>query len=176
MLNLKQMIRISLFAAMISISVYLFPPFIIPYIQVTFTLQTLLIILVGFLLRPMEAFLSSFIYILLGALGLPVFSGARGGFQVLFGPTGGFILLFPFLSLGISILKSKSRNTLYDLLMSGILSIPVLYLLANLWLSYNLSINYWKALLSLLPFIPFDIIKLIFAYFIYQKIPRELFD
>jgi biotin transport system substrate-specific component len=176
MLNLKQMIRISLFAAMISISVYLFPPFIIPYVQVTFTLQTLLIILVGFLLRPTEAFLSSLIYILLGAIGLPVFSGGRGGFQVLFGPTGGFILLFPFLSLGISLLKSKSRHTLYDLVIAFVLSVPMLYLLANLWLSYQLSINYWKALLSLLPFVPFDIIKLIFAYFVYQKIPRELFE
>lgn len=176
MSNIKQMIRISLFAAMISISVYLFPPFIVPYANITFTLQTLLIVLIGFLLKPSEAFLSSFIYLLLGAIGLPVFSGARGGIQMIVGPTGGFLMLFPFLSLSISLLKSKTKHTFYDLTISFILAIPVLYLLANLWLSYSLSLNYWKALLSLIPFVPFDIMKLVFAYFIYQKIPKELFD
>ena len=176
MMNLKKMVRIPLFAALIAISVYLFPPFPVPYVNVNFTLQTLLIILIGFLLKPLEAFLSVFIYLMLGMVGLPVFSGATGGLQIILGPTGGFLLLFPFLSLGISTLKSKKKHLLYDLIMAFILSIPLMYLLANLWLSYTLSINYWRALLGLIPFIPFDMIKLVFAYLVYQKIPMELFE
>jgi biotin transport system substrate-specific component len=171
---MKQMIRISLFAAMISVSVYLFPPFIVPYVNITFTLQTLLVVLMGFLLKPSEAFLSCFIYLLLGALGLPVFSGARGGFQMIAGPTGGFLILFPLLAYSISLLKSKTKKMWYDLVIAFVFSIPLLYLLANIWLSYSLSINYWKALLSLIPFIPFDILKIGFAYLIYQKIPEEV--
>jgi biotin transport system substrate-specific component len=171
---MKQMIRISLFAAMISVSVYLFPPFIVPYVNITFTLQTLLIVLIGFLLKPMEAFLSVFIYLLLGAVGLPVFSGARGGIQMILGPTGGFLMLFPFLACAISLLKSKKKIMWYDLLMSVVLAIPILYLLANIWLSYSLSLNYWRALLSLIPFVPFDILKIGFAYLIYQKIPEDV--
>ncbi|TNF08297.1 MAG: biotin transporter BioY [Bacillota bacterium] len=174
MISMKQMIRISLFAAMISVSVYLFPPFLVPYVNITFTLQTLLVVLIGFLLKPSEAFLSCFIYLLLGAAGLPVFSGAQGGFQIIVGPTGGFLILFPFLALGISLLKSKTKKMWFDLLISILLAIPLLYLLANIWLSYSLSINYWRALLSLIPFVPFDILKIGFAYLIYQKIPDEV--
>ena len=175
MMNLKKMVRIPLFAALIAISVFLFPPFPVPYVNINFTLQTLLIILIGFLLKPSEAFFSVFIYLLLGTLGLPVFSGATGGLQIILGPSGGFLVLFPFLSLSISLLKSKNKHMLYDLIITFILAIPVLYLMANLWISYTLSINYWRALLGLIPFIPFDLIKLVFAYLVYQKMPMELF-
>ncbi|PKK93505.1 MAG: hypothetical protein CVV61_04265, partial [Tenericutes bacterium HGW-Tenericutes-6] len=91
----KRMIMISLFAAMLAISVFIFPPIPIPVIDVNFTLQTLFVIMIGYLLSPIDAFLSVFIYVLMGAIGLPVFSGMRGGLSILFGPTGGFIFLFP---------------------------------------------------------------------------------
>ncbi len=175
-MKLKQVTRISLFAAMIAVSVYLIPPINVPFINVSFTLQTLFVILIGFILSPLEAFLSVFIYVLIGALGFPVFSGYRGGLSTLFGPTGGFILMFPVMSLLISVLKSKEKKHIYNLLIGFFVSIVLLYLVANLWLSYSLSINYFSALTGLLIFIPFDIIKLLLAYLIYLRLPKEIFN
>ncbi|MFH0767090.1 MAG: biotin transporter BioY [Bacillota bacterium] len=173
-MKIKQISRISLFAAFIAVSVYLIPPVQVPLIQVPFTMQTLFIFLAGFLFIPIEAFLAVLIYVLIGAIGLPVYSGARGGLSVLFGPTGGFIMLFPLVSLLISIFKSKTRKKIFDLVIGFIIGILGLYMLANIWISVSLSMSYWKALLSLLPFLPFDIFKLLIAYFVYLKIPKEL--
>ncbi|PKK99150.1 MAG: biotin transporter BioY [Tenericutes bacterium HGW-Tenericutes-2] len=175
-MKLKQVTRISLFSAMIAVSVYLIPPIYVPLINVSFTLQTLFIILIGFLLTPLEAFLSVFIYVLVGALGFPVFSGYRGGLSTLFGPTGGFILMFPIISLLISILKSKEKKHFFNLVMGFVIGVVLLYLVANLWLSYFLSINYFTSLSGLLIFIPFDMLKLILAYLIYLRLPKEIFS
>ncbi len=172
--KIKQISKISLFAAFISVSVYLIPPFMIPFVQIPFTMQTMFIILAGFIFTPFEAFLTVLLYVFIGAVGLPVYSGARGGMSVLLGPTGGFIMLFPLVSLLIATLKSKTKNIIYDLIVGIFIAIISLYLLANIWLSVTLSLNYWVALLSLLPFIPLDVVKLLLAYFVYIKLPNEL--
>jgi biotin transport system substrate-specific component len=175
-MKIAQISRISLFAAILSISVYLFPPLIVPLINVPFTLQTLFVILIGFLLKPTEAFLSVFIYIMMGAIGLPVYSFGRSGFSVLLGPSGGFLMLFPFVSLFISLLKSKTKNKVYDLILGFSIGIVSLYLLAAIWLSLSTTLSYGKALLGLLPFIPGDIIKLLLAYAVYLKVPKDFIE
>ena len=159
---------------MIAISVYLIPPIQVPIIDISFTLQSMMIVLIGFLLTPLEAFLSVLIYVLIGTAGLPVFSGARGGLSVLLGPSGGFIMMFPLISLAISLFKSKDRNKIWDILISILFGIIILYAVANLYMSFILSMNYWIALSSLLPFVPFDFIKIILAYLIYLRFPKDL--
>jgi len=175
-MSIKKISRISLFAAFIAVSVYAIPPIMVPVIQVPFTLQTLFIILAGYLFTPLDAFLTVFIYVLLGAFGLPVYSGARGGLSVLLGPTGGFLMLFPFVSLGISVFKSKTKNMAYNLSIGFLIGIFGLYIFANIWLSLSVSISYMSSLLSLLPLLIFDFIKLFMAYTIYLKIPKDLFN
>lgn len=64
----------------------------IPIGPIPFTLQMFAIPLAIYLLRPSEAIIAVFLYILIGALGLPVFSGMRGGIGVILGPTGGFLM------------------------------------------------------------------------------------
>ena len=173
-MNIKRMIRVSLFAAFLAVSVYLLPPILVPIIDVSVTLQTLFVMLIGYLLSPVEAFLSVLVYVLLGAIGLPVFSGLRGGIQPIIGPTGGFIMLFPVVSYLISKFKSKVRNKPYDLLIGFVFGIVMLYLVATIWLSFSLGINYFSALLGMLIFIPVDIIKLLIAYAIYLRLPKEI--
>ncbi len=173
-MKIRQITRVSLYAAFIAVSVYLIPPIQIPSVQVPFTLQTMLIMLAGYLFVPKEAFLTVFIYVFIGAIGLPVFSGARGGLSVLLGPTGGFLFLFPLVSFFISFFKSKTKRKIYDLSIGGLVGILGLYLLAAIWLSVSLSLGYISALLSLLPFIPFDILKLLLAYLIYLKFPKDI--
>jgi biotin transport system substrate-specific component len=173
-MNIKRMIRVSLFAAFLAVSVYLLPPIAVPIIDVSITLQTLFVMLIGFLLSPVEAFLSVFVYVLLGAIGLPVFSGLRGGIQPIIGPTGGFIVLFPVVAYLISKFKSKVRNKPYDLMIGFLFGVVMLYLLATIWLSFSLGLAYFTALSGMMIFIPFDIVKLLIAYAIYLRLPREI--
>ena len=62
------------------------------------TLQTFAIGLIATIFKPREAFLATVLYLLLGAIGLPVFAGGHGGLQALLGPTGVVIYIFsPFI-------------------------------------------------------------------------------
>lgn len=67
---------------------------IVPFGPIPFTLQSLMIMLMLLILTPKEAVATIGGYLLLGALGLPVFSGFTGGLGVLLGPTGGFLMGF----------------------------------------------------------------------------------
>lgn len=83
----------------------------IPLGPVPFTLQTLAIGLIASLYQPREATLSVVLYLLLGAIGLPVFAGGSSGFQALFGATGGFLwafILYAFIT--SSLTKYDSSN------------------------------------------------------------------
>jgi len=67
----------------------------IPVGNVPITLQVLLVILAGLLLPPLWAQAAILVTLPLGAFGLPVFSLARGGLAILWGPTGGVSLRLP---------------------------------------------------------------------------------
>ena len=66
----------------------------IPVGAVPFTLQTLVLVLIAITQRPARAALTVLAYLLVGLVGLPVFSGLRGGLGVLLGPTGGYLIGF----------------------------------------------------------------------------------
>ena len=71
------------------------------------TLQTFAVGLVATIFKPREAVLSTILYLLLGAVGLPVFAGGSGGIQILFGPLAGYLWAYPFFALVTSSLTHK---------------------------------------------------------------------
>ena len=66
----------------------------VPLGPVPFTLQTMMLAFLVLAFPPREALISVFGYLAIGAVGLPVFSGMRGGLAALLGPTGGFLIGF----------------------------------------------------------------------------------
>ena len=83
---------------------------IIPAGPVPFTLQTTAVGLIASLYKSKEASLSVIFYLLLGAIGLPVFAGGSGGFQALFGATGGFLwgfILYGFITSSLTNSRSS---------------------------------------------------------------------
>lgn len=175
-MNLRRLTRISLFSAILSVSVMIVPSFTVPFINLSFTLQVLFVVLIGFVLSPQDAFLSILIYVLAGVLGLPVFSQGRGGLQVILEASGGFIVLFPVVGFLISAFKSKTKNTVKDMLVAILFGIVLLYLFGTAWLSFVLGLNYGTALIAMLVFIPLDLVKIVFAYLIYRRLPTSLFQ
>lgn len=88
-LKIRDMCYIALSAAFISICAWISIPAAVP-----FTLQTFAIFLCSAVFGAKRGAAAVALYILLGAIGLPVFSGFRGGFGMLFGATGGYITGF----------------------------------------------------------------------------------
>lgn len=125
------------------------------------TLQLLFVFIICGLFNFKVSFFAILTYILLGILGLPIFSGFRGGIVVLLSPTGGFILsfiLFPFAKLCFF----KIKNYILKLSLTFLLGLFLLYIVGFLHLGYFLN-SYSFALKTSLIFLPLDILKGIIA-------------
>ncbi|MBQ8176731.1 MAG: biotin transporter BioY [Oscillospiraceae bacterium] len=88
-MNIKNMTHCGLFAALIAVSSWISVPFGVPFTMQTFGIFCALLILGG---KP--GTISVAAYVLLGAVGLPVFAGFQGGVGVILSPLGGFIVGF----------------------------------------------------------------------------------
>ena len=105
---------------------------------VPITLQTFALALCGYLLGWKKGFLAALLYLLLGAAGVPVFSGMSGGIQVMLGLTGGFIWGFPVLA-ALSGLGSGKKNAV-SAVAFGVLGLAAVHLLG----SFQFSLPLWK--------------------------------
>lgn len=125
---------------------------------------TLGIMLTGSVLKAKEAFYSVLTLILLGAVGLPVFSGFVGGIGILLGPRGGYYLGFLVGAVVIACLRPKDNKFSLMLLANIIGGILVVYVIAVPWLAFVTDMTLYQAILSgAAPFIIGDIIKAIIS-------------
>ena len=106
MFKAKEVAICGMFAALTAASAQI----AIPIGPVPFTLQVLAVILTGFLLGPYLGFWAQLIYLLVGALGLPVFAGLRGGMAHLYGPTGGYLVAFPISALVVGWVSQRFKG------------------------------------------------------------------
>ena len=147
----------------------------IPIGTIPFTLSTLGIMLCGALLGAKKGTVAVILYILIGLIGIPVFSGLRGGFQVIVSPTGGFIFGYIPMVIVIGLLTSvQPKKKLPKILwISGacILGSFVCYALGTLQFMYLQHIGFTESVFAcVIPFIPFDILKSVITGYIYNKL------
>ncbi len=140
----------------------------IPLMTVPFTLSVFAVLLTGALLSPKYAAISVLCYILIGAIGIPVFSGFRGGLGVLFGVTGGYIISYPFMALAVAIsVKLFKKRSLLSLSVGSITALIMCYVLGTLWFSRFTQQSFVNSLMvCVVPFVLFDLIKAALATFI----------
>ena len=130
---------------------------------VPLTLQTFAVSLAGILLGSKKGFISILVYVLMGAIGLPVFSGFSAGIGAIVGATGGFILSFPIMSFIIGLICERTDNKILSFLAMILGSIPN-YLLGAIQFSLVTSSNMYNAfLVCVLPFILVGVIKAVLA-------------
>ena len=136
-------------------------------LNVGFTLQVLIVLLVALILKPIYALAAQVIYTLLGIIGLPVFSNWQSGFGVITGPTGGFIIGFIFASFFVSLLKGKSDSKWVlprYILTAVVVGIPCIYLPGILGFMFATGRDFGTAfMLVAATFIPVDLIKCVVA-------------
>jgi len=162
-IKIADMAQIALFSALIAVFSQLAVPS--PF-GVPITLQTFIIALTGFALGSAKGVASVFVYIFIGAVGIPVFTGFQGGFTALFGMTGGFIFGFiPFVFLcGI-----RKKRIMLKFLLSFI-GLIICHICGILWFSIY-SGDLLNALLTIsVPYISKDLISVAIAMPLAEKI------
>ncbi len=141
----------------------------IPFFPVPLTLQTLFVLLAGAVMKR-YAVIPVSLYVLLGALGLPVFHTGVAGFGILLGPTGGYLIGFIFAALVVGLAYEHEPVTIR---ITGLLAgTVIIYTCGVAWLMYSLTLELLPAVISgVLPFIPGDVIKIYAAYMIAKRLP-----
>lgn len=169
----QELTKMALLTTMICISAYIIIP--LPFSPVSLTAQTLIVNLIALLLSPGQAAFSIGIYLLLGLVGLPVFSGGMGGPAKLFGPTGGYLLSYLIAVVLISWLKGKKYNFIRYSSVTILVGMPIIYLLGSIYMRILTGMD-WTGVLSaaVLPFIPLDFFKCICAALIAKPVQVAL--
>src|SRR5215469_14924186 len=108
----------------------------IPVTPVPLTLQNFGVLLVGLLLGPRRAFAAMVLYLAEGAAGLPVFNPAGlGGTAQLFGPTGGYLMAYPFVAGLAGFLFDRGRRSFARAAAAGIAAEVLLFAIGLSWLA-----------------------------------------
>ena len=160
-MKVKDLVYIAIFTSIICVMSLVTIPTTVP-----FTLQTMAIFLVIFMLKPVDGIISVLLYILIGAIGLPVFANFKSGFGVLAGPTGGYIIGFIIMPIVPLVIKNK--------IVASIIGLIICYTFGTIWfIMFNTSgiHSFLKVLtICVLPFIIPDGIKLILAYLLSRRL------
>ncbi len=168
--KIKSLCVTAMFAAMICI----LSPITVPLASaVPISLASFAVYLTAGILDVKNSVAAVGIYILLGAVGLPVFSSFQGGLQKLVGVTGGYIIGYLPLAFIVSILLKRRSKLMYPV--SMIIGTSALYSLGTIWFVLQTKSSFSAALAScVLPFIPGDIIKITAAGVICKTVYKRL--
>jgi len=127
---------------------------------VPMTLQTWAISFAGIVLGAKKGALSAIIYVLLGAIGVPVFANFTGGIGIVIGPTGGFILSFPIMALLAGM--GWGKQSVIWLVTWLILGTVINFLAGMLYFSFIMDTSLQTAfMIAVLPFIPSAVIRIV---------------
>ena len=138
------------------------------------TLQTFAVIMVGYVLKLKKAFIVFLAYIVMGLVGIPVFSGG-GGFDYIFKPSFGFIIGFMLSSLITGITFKKHYKValfaqgLLGLIIIDVIGLVYMYLIMNFYLGLDKSVSYVLEA-CLLPFLLKDCISVMIATMVYERV------
>ena len=132
------------------------------FTPVPLTLQTFAVLLLGLTLAPATAFAALALYLIEGAAGLPVFSPhGPGGLLQLMGPTGGYLLSYPFVAALTSLLARRvGRASFTSYALSAAAGSLLILALGALWFSVLTHLPFTTALkMTVWPFLPGDALK-----------------
>jgi len=170
--QLKRMVYAALMAALTAAGALI----AIPIGPVPMVLQNLFIMLAGLLLGGRWGLISVAVYLLAGAIGLPVFAGGSGGVGKLIGPTGGYLFGFAAAAYLIGVISEKGRGRVVMDVLAMLAGTAVIYALGVSWLKLVTAMSFSTALaVGMVPFLPGDALKMAAAIAIARSL-RPLMD
>jgi len=159
------MARVALVAALTAVMAQIS----IPIPPVPFTFQVLAVMLAGYLLGPRHGALAMLVYVLLGAVGVPVFASFGSGLESLLGPSGGYLWSYPLAAavagLAAPALAGSRRPVAIAWgIGAGALALAIIYAVGASWLAVQANLSPAGALAAgVAPFVVFDAVKVVFA-------------
>ena len=172
--SVRNTTRMALCIALICVSAYIAIP--VPFMA-PLTMQTFVMCLAALVLTPRQTAVVLVGYTVLGAIGLPVFAGGVGGLGIIFGPRGGFFIGFLLAYTLMSMLKGREPSFARYALVGTLVSVPVTYLVATLWLTILFGDKFAgiaAAFMALVQYIPGDLIKAVAAAALGVTLNRRL--
>ena len=167
----KQLILCALFTALTAVCSQI----VIPLPMIPINLALFSVHLAGALLGGKYAFLSMTAYVVLGALGAPVFSGFMGGFGYLFGKTGGYIIGYTICALVVGYLANKGTFDFKHLCFYMVTGLLLCYIFGTIWFIIIVKCDLISALMwCVIPFLPGDAVKIALAAFLAVKLKPVL--
>lgn len=169
------MVYIAMFTVLIAICSWISIPTTVP-----FTLQTFGVFVTVGVLGGKRGSLSVLIYLLLGAIGIPVFAGFTGGMGIVLGSTGGYIIGFLLSALLMWGMEKLLGKKTWVLALSMVLGLLVCYIFGTIWfmLVYTRetgAIGLWTALgWCVFPFVIPDLGKIVLALLICKRLAKVI--
>lgn len=165
----KDMVFTAMFAALIAVCSIIS----IPIGEVPVTLQTFAICLTAAMLGWKRGTLAVFIYILLGAIGVPVFAGMSGGIGILAGPTGGYIIGFILTSLIVGFAADRWTRKALSLAIAMVAGVLACYVTGTIWFMVVTGMGLVESLmLCVVPFLLFDAAKIALAVLLSNRLSK----
>ena len=166
-MKIRDMTRCAVFAALLGICAWMS----VPMGDLAVSLQTFAVFLTLGVLGGRRGSLTFLVYLCLGAVGLPVFTGMQGGFGILLGPTGGY--LWGFLATGLIFWALEGRLPLWLSLTLGLLAC---YACGTAWYwSAYADTGLWAVVLKcVVPYLLPDGVKLVVGLLVISKIKRSV--
>jgi len=171
--NTKSIVEVGVFTSLIILGSYISFP--LPGSPVPVSLQTYFVVFAGIILGPKRGALSGLLYLVLGAVGFPVFAQGTSGLGILLGPTGGYLVGFitgawsagivfhtPLFWQKNTTFNYKSSRMFLGGICAGAVGFLFVYIPGLLWLSFSLRTGILQTLgFGLIPFLIGDSVKLL---------------
>jgi biotin transport system substrate-specific component len=159
------MIRIALMAALTAVMAQI----AVPIEPVPFTLQPMAALLAGYILGPRYGAMAMLVYLLLGAVGVPVFASFNSGLGALLGPSGGYLWSYPLAAAvagmaAPALAGSRRPVAMFWGVGAGASALVIIYGVGATWLSVQAGLSPGAAFAAgVAPFVVFDAVKVVFA-------------
>ncbi|HEX2925234.1 MAG TPA: biotin transporter BioY [Ruminiclostridium sp.] len=169
--NISQMAIIGVIAAVICI----LGPLSIPIGVVPVSFTNLAIYFALYTLGMKKGTVSYIVYMLIGLVGIPVFSGFSGGPAKIIGPTGGYLIGFIFMAMIGGFFINKFIDKWYLCFAGMVLGTAVCYVFGTAWLAHQAHMSLGAAFsVGVIPFLPGDLVKILIAAFAGPQIRKQL--
>ena len=154
--------QMTIIALMTAVTCILGPlSILLPFSPVPISFTNLAIYFSVFVLGTYSATVSYLVYLLIGMVGLPVFSGFSGGFGKLAGPTGGYLVGFIFMALIAGFFVDRFQGNRVMQAVGMILGTVVAYIFGTAWLCVQANLSFGAGLAAgVIPYVPGDLIKI----------------
>lgn len=181
--NFYPYVLCALFAALTAVCTFINIP--LPFTPVPINLATLSVFLAGGLLGPKYGPISIIVYLLVGSIGMPVFSNFQGGIGVLAGPTGGFLIGYALAALVVGLIvrtlipneKEETGNLSLKIIVACAAGMLTYFFTGTAWFMILTGTGIWAALTAcVFPFLIGDALKIAAAVFLISRLRKTVWS